>query len=373
MRIVLCVTNDIVTDRRINRIAWSLLKLPAKVLIIGRAFKDNLRMPDCNYRVRRMNILFRKGPLFYAEYNLRLFFLLLVTKADVLVANDLDVLPAVYLASRIRRLPVVYDSHEYFTEVPELVGRKKVKKIWEGIESAILPRIKHTYTVSPSIAGEYNRKYGTNMMVIRNLPFRMENHQPSFRLRKGKEYLILYQGSLNMGRGLELAIQSMQYMQNTRLIIAGTGDLEKVLMRLADSLALAEVIQFTGRVYPELLWHYTLQADLGISLEEDLGLNYRFALPNKLFDYVQAHVPVLVSDLPEMASLVREYGIGSVTHTRNPLELAREFTIMLTDTAKRQEWQSNLGKAAGILCWENEESNLIEIYRRIGKTRSDRW
>ena len=75
-----------------------------------------------------MNMLFKKGPLFYAEYNLRLFFLLLLTKADVLVANDLDTLPAVFLASRIRRLPVVYDSHEYFTEVPELVGRKISEK-----------------------------------------------------------------------------------------------------------------------------------------------------------------------------------------------------------------------------------------------------
>ena len=187
--------------------------------------------------------------------------------------------------------------------------------------SLTVPRIKYTYTVSASIAGEYNRKYGTNMKVIRNLPFRMENLQPSFRLRKGKENLILYQGSLNMGRGLELAIQSMQYMENTRLIIVGTGDLEKVLKGLADSLALAEVIQFTGRIHPELLWHYTLQADLGISLEEDLGLNYRFALPNKLFDYIQAHVPVLVSDLPEMAALVRDYGIGRVTLPVIPLNL----------------------------------------------------
>ena len=83
-------------------------------------------------------------------------------------------LPAVFLASRIKRLPVVYDSHEYFTELPELVGRKWVKKIWESIEAIILPHIKYAYTVSASIAAEYKQKYGINMEVIRNLPFRLK-------------------------------------------------------------------------------------------------------------------------------------------------------------------------------------------------------
>jgi len=317
-----------------------------------------------------MKMLFRKGPLFYAEYNLRLFFILLVVKADILVANDLDTLPGVFLASRIKKTPVVYDSHEYFTEVPELIGRKGVKSIWECIESVLLPRIKYAYTVSSSIAEDYKRKYRINMQVIRNLPFRMENLKPSFRLRKGNENIILYQGSLNLGRGLELAVKSMQYMENARLIIAGTGDLEKKLRELTSSLSLDEKILFTGRISPELLWHYTIQADLGLSLEEDLGLNYRYALPNKLFDYVQARVPVLVSDLPEMASMVRRYGIGNVNHTNNPVELAQVFTEMLTDTKKRQVWHSNLNKAAENLCWEKEEFKLTEIYRRVMETNA---
>lgn len=365
MRIILCVTNDIVTDRRIDRTAMSLLKLPASVLVIGRAFPDSMDLPDCKYQTRRIKMLFRKGFLFYAEYNIRLFFLLLFVRADLLVANDLDTLPAVFAVSRIKKLPVVYDSHEYFTEVPELVGRKWVKKIWESVESVLLPKIRHAYTVSSSIAEEYNRKYGINMQVIRNLPFRMVSLKPSFRLRTGNENIILYQGSLNMGRGLELAVKSMQFTENVRLIIAGTGDLEKELRKLSGSLSLDDKIVFTGRITPGLLRHYTMQADLGLSLEEDMGLNYRYALPNKLFDYIQARIPVLVSDLPEMASLVRRYGIGDVNQTRNPAELAGVFKEMLSDAKKRQAWLSNLEKAAEDLCWEKEEPKLTEFYTRV--------
>ena len=370
MRIILCVTNDIVTDCRVNRIALSLLKLPASVLLIGRAFRHSMPLTVYKFRTRRIKMIFKKGPWFYVEYNVKLFLVLLFQKADLLVANDLDTLPAVFLASKIKRLPVVYDSHEYFTEVPELIGRRWVKKFWEGIEAFLLPRIRHAYTVSASIARDYRRKYGIDMQVIRNLPSRVEKIlQPQVALKKPGENLIIYQGSLNMGRGLELAISAMQFMENTRLIIAGTGDVEVNLWELTRSLKLQEKVHFTGRIPPEELRQYTIQADLGISLEEKLGLNYYYALPNKLFDYIQARIPVLVSDLPEMAQIVAHYGIGKVNHSHDPYELALVFKEMLSDTGERQIWQSNLEAASGELCWENEEGLLIDLYRRVTVSR----
>ena len=105
-----------------------------------------------------LRLMFNKGPLFYAEYNIRLFFFLLFKKVDILVANDLDTLPANYLISRIRKKILVYDSHEYFTEVPELVGRDFVRRVWSGIEKRILPKIKYSYTVCESIARIYSEK-----------------------------------------------------------------------------------------------------------------------------------------------------------------------------------------------------------------------
>lgn len=313
-----------------------------------------------------MKLLFKKGALFYAEYNLRLLIHLLIEKADILVANDLDTLPAVYAASRIKKIPVVYDSHEYFTEVPELIGRKWVKRFWEVLESFLLPRIKFAYTVSDSISREYLQKYGIAMQVVRNLPFKIaEKQHPEKLLRNGNEKIIICQGSLNMGRGLELAIRAMQFIDGTRLVIAGTGDVENKLHELTRYLGLQEKVSFLGRILPEELTQYTSQADLGISLEEMLGLNYYYALPNKLFDYIQARIPVLVSDLPEMAAVVRQYDIGMVNHTHDPHELALILTEMLINNSKRQIWQKNLDKAAAELCWENEEPILNGIYRKV--------
>lgn len=367
MRIILCVTNDIATDRRVHRMALSLMKLPCNIFVIGRVHFRSLPLPVYPYPAKRMKMIFDKGALFYAEFNLRLFFLLLVEKADILVANDLDTLPAVFLVSRIRRLTVVYDSHEYFTEVPELIGRKWVKGIWERIEALILPHIKYTCTVSASVADEYKRKHGITMQVIRNLPFRLENFQPTNSLRKNGKNLIIYQGSLNMGRGLEAVIRAMQYIENASFIIAGTGDVETDLRELARSLALNDKVLFMGRIPAQELQSYTVQADLGISLEEKLGLNYYYALPNKLFDYIQARIPVLVSDLPEMRAVVQQYQIGKVTSSHDPYELSLLITDMLTNHLQRTVWKSNLEKAAGELCWENEEHLLLELFQKANE------
>jgi len=307
-----------------------------------------------------------RGPLFYAEFNIRLFLLLLIKRPGILVSNDLDTLPAVYIVSWLRRLPLVYDCHEYFTEVPELIGRKWTRKTWEFLEKLFLPRIKYATTVSHSIAAVYKDKYGIDMQVVRNLPYRIaERLKPAQVNVIEREFIILYQGSLNMGRGLELAIKAMHFMNNAKLIIVGSGDILHKLNDLVVSMGLDKKVVFPGRLMPGKLLTYTLQADLGLSLEEKLGLNYYYALPNKLFDYIQARVPVLVSDLPEMANIVRSYGIGKVNHALDPYELSLVFTEMLTDHLQRATWISNLEKAASELCWEHEELVLLDLYRRV--------
>ena len=134
-----------------------------------------------------------------------------------------------------------------------------------------------------------------------------------------------------MGRGIELMIHSMVYLPSVyQLMIVGGGDVEASLKELAVNLGVANRIEFTGKLTPETLagqHGITAKAMLGLSLEEDLGLNYRYALPNKLFDYLQARVPVLVSDLPEMRKIVEKYKVGEVlsAHERTPEELANRI------------------------------------------------
>lgn len=365
MHIVLAVTNDISTDQRVIRTAHSLYNMPAQITIIGRWSGNSMNYSDPRFQSIRMRIFFKKGPLFYAEYNFRLLIRLMMIKADLMVANDLDTLPAVFLASRIRKKKLVYDCHEFFTEVPELIGRRRARKVWEWLESRMLPHIRYTSTVSLPVAVTYNRKYGLNMQVIRNLPFRRDPLiHPAVMLREHNEKIILYQGALNMGRGLEMAIEAIQFTRNIRLVLIGTGDLDKKLRNLAASLNMTDRIVFTGRIFPDRLFEYTIQADLGISIEENLCLNYRYALPNKVFDYIQAEVPVLVSDMPEMRALVEKYDVGLINTARNAGDLGTLFSEILNNEEKLFHWKANLKKAAAELCWENEEQKMITLYRQ---------
>ncbi|MCA1758642.1 MAG: glycosyltransferase, partial [Bacteroidales bacterium] len=164
-------------------------------------------------------------------------------------------------------------------------------------------------------------------------------------------------------RGLEQAILAMKFVQNARLAIAGDGDIRPQLEQLTENEGLKNKVQFLGRLSIEELAKLTPQAHLGLSIEEDLGLNYRYALPNKLFDYIQAKVPVLVSNLPEMAAIVKKYAIGKVTSSLEPNHLARVFSEMLTDENSRKTWKQNLEIAATELTWENEEKVLQEIFQ----------
>lgn len=364
MRIILCVTSDIATDQRVNRIALTLKKISPDVWIIGTKLPRSLPLPSNGIEFHRIRMLFLKGPLFYAEYNIRLFFFLLFSQNQIIVSNDLDTLPASFLVSRIKRIPLVYDSHEYFTELPELVNRKWVRSIWKGMEKLMMPHIRFAYTVSESIAKEYHNQYGIKMVVIRNLPYRKDIPDVEI-LHKNRDKRILYQGALNTGRGLEMAIRAMQYLSNVKLYIAGSGYLENQLRELTRYLKLHDKVRFLGRIPPVKLIKYTADADLGISLEENMGLNYYYALPNKLFDYIQAQIPVLVSNLPEMAALVQEYQIGSVLETSDCRLLADKFNDMLSDEKQRLIWRKNLEIASRILCWENEETRLLSIYEQI--------
>ena len=365
-KVSLSVINDLVTDNRVHKVAVSLQKMGFEPVLIGRLLPESHEV-NRDYRIHRMKLLFRKGAMFYFEYNLRLLFYLLKSKVDIFVSNDLDTLPANYLASRIKRKPLVYDSHEYFTEVPELIGRPVVKAVWTGLEKLLVSRVDAAYTVCDSIAEVYRNLYKVDFKVVRNLPVCAATEQitdpmtSSHRMGNSSK-VILYQGALNLGRSVGTAIRAMQYLEGAELWLAGDGDLTNELKELVVEMKLESKVKFLGRLPLHQLCKVTRHADLGISLEEDLGLNYRFALPNKLFDYIQAGVPVLVSNLPEMRHIVEHYQIGMIAETYQWKSISELMNIALFDQEKRQVWKRNLPKAAKELCWENEEKVLQDIY-----------
>lgn len=359
-RVILSVTNDLVTDQRLHRVCHTLLSMGFDPLLLGRIRKDSLPLPEFPFGTHRMKLCFEKGPLFYIEFNIRLFFYLAFKKARLLVANDLDTLLATYIIHKIRRIPLVYDSHEYFTEMPDLIGRKNVQSFWLRIERAVLPNIKKAYTVSEPIAEAYYKKYHLEFKVIRNLPLYREKVIEKKENTNSKT--IIYQGALNMGRGIEDAIRAMKYLSDVTLIIAGDGYLKNKLDELIVEEKVENRVKMMGFVLPEALIKLTEGADLGLSLEEPLGANHEYALPNKLFDYIQARIPVLGAPLMCIQNIVHDYEIGEILQSREPKKMAAQIERMLKNREKRKEWHMNLEKAARKLNWEAEELKLMQIY-----------
>jgi len=364
-RIFIAVTNDLVCDNRVHKVAGTLLKSGAEITLIGRIKYDKTPLKQREYHTKRFNLIFKRGAFFYFEYNFRLLLFLLFNRFNIIVANDLDTLPASFIASKLKFKKLVYDSHEYYTEVPELVHRKFPKKVWMLIERLFLPHIKYSYTVSESIADTYNQLYGINIRVIRNVPYCLENNTIGS-LNEGGEKVILYQGSLNIGRGLEQLIDAMEFVQDAKLRIIGDGDIKQQLLDRIKNKNLESKVEIKNRIPFDELIYETNKADLGIALEENLGLNYYYALPNKLFDYIQSRVPVLVSPFPEMQKIVRKYDVGTVYEHKSPLSLANKINEIFELKNRYQKWKANTQKAALDLCWENEQKQLIGIYLEAG-------
>ena len=363
-RAILVVSNDLVGDNRVHKVACTLVKANYRVLIVGRKLPQSAPLTEQPYQTRRLCLLCNTGALFYAELNVRFFFLLLFARYDVATANDLDTLPAAYLATKIRRKKLVYDSHEYFTEVPELVNRPRVQNVWLGIEKRTFPKLNRCMTVCKSIAEIYAAKYHVLVDVVQNFPFRMEQKPPLANLQLPSSKVILYQGTLNVHRGLDMLIASMVHMPDFCLLIVGDGPMGAALEQQVRDSQLEQRVLFVGQVAQEEVAAYTQLATLGVSLEDDVCANYHFALPNKLFDYIQAEKPVLVSNVPEMAAIVQKYGCGEVVTNREPQALATQIVQMCNDASLLDKYKVNSKKAAQELCWENQEEKLLQVYER---------
>jgi glycosyltransferase involved in cell wall biosynthesis len=358
-RVLVTVTNDLSTDQRVDKVCSTLVNDGYEVLLIGRKLKNSVPINRA-YKTKRIQLLFNQGFFFYAEYNFRIFFILFFSKKDILLSNDLDSLGANYLVSVFQNKKLAYDSHELFSEIPELVHRPFVKKFWTSLEKLLLPKLKNTYTVCKSIADYYNEIYATNFKVVRNLPTlkRIETHKLPF--STGGKKIIIYQGALNIGRGLELMIDAMKYLDNYMLIIAGNGDIKTDLQQRSENKSVENRVHFLGKLLPSELQKITPLADIGLSLEEDLGLNYRYALPNKIFDYIQAEIPILVSDLPEMKQIVIKYKVGEIIKLRTPQGLASQIQTML-----KNEYSESILNAKQELTWDQEKITLQNIFKNL--------
>ena len=361
-RFIISVTNDLITDQRVRRTCDCLDELGYEIILIGTDQNQQTNF-SAKYATVLLKTFFNRGFLFYAEYNIRLLFQLLAKKKDYLYANDLDTLPANFIAGTIGKIPLIYDSHEYFTEVPELINRRKTRGFWLLIEQLIFPRLNYVITVNQALANIYSKKYQVPVTVVKNVPKRLNNHQLKKLNKKDNiKKTIIYQGSLNMDRGLELLIDAMAFLTEFNLIIAGDGYLKKKLQKRSHDLGLDSKISFLGKVSPDKLPAYTQMAHVGVSLEEKSGLSYTYSLPNKVFDYINCGIPILVSDLPLLKEIVHKYDLGEILYERTPQGLAKKIDHIVRN---HQAYESGIAKANQDYTWEKEKNNLIKLIGQI--------
>jgi len=364
-RIIASVSNNYQGDQRVQKQMRSLKKFGFSPEVIATTLRGSPKL-NFDYPVHILQLSNEKGMRMYLEFNLKLFFKLLkiAKKGDILLANDVDAALPNYLVSKIKKLPLVFDSHEIFSELPSLADRKFKKKIWKILESNLLPKMKYFYTVSEGYADWFEKEYGNRPEIIRNVPEISSSKGAEFTVKLPEidkdERLLIYQGAINLSRGIDKMIVAMQWIDHAQLWIVGEGPKKSEYEKLTDELRLNQKVKFIGAVSPAQLKLITPKADLGFSLEEDLGISYRYALPNKIFDYMHAGVPVLGTDLPEIKKTILEYKTGKVVDNHSPERIANQANELLSEG--KEAYAENLRKAALVFNWANEEKKLQEIF-----------
>lgn len=370
-KIITSVINNFEGDQRVQKVCQSLQKFGFDIQVIATTLRGEpyLNFP---YAVDVLKIKNQYGMYLYLEFNWKLFWKLLkiTKKDDILLANDLDALLPNYLVSKIKGAELVFDSHEIFSELPSLSGRKLKKKLWKILENYIVPKLKHFYTVSEGYADWFENEYKIRPEIIRNVPLVSSNQELKLEINlpenPNQHTILIYQGVLNFSRGIDKMIEAMNYIENTQLWIVGKGPKKEAFEKLTSDLNLNHKVKFIGNVIPSQLKLITKKADLGLSLEEDYGISYRYALPNKLFDYIHAGIPILGTYLPEIKNTIEKYGIGKTIENHDPKHIAKKINELKAEG--KSVYTENLQKASQVFNWSHEEKKLAQIFKPFLKT-----
>jgi hypothetical protein len=371
-RLVFAVTTDLSYDQRMQRTCVSLARAGYAVLLVGWQRPTSVPLGPQPYAQHRLRGWFQHGKLFYLEYNLRLLLYLLGQRATAWACADLDAALPTWLRARLGGQPFVYDAHELFTEVPEVVARPRVQRAWQWVEDFIVPRARLRYTVGPALASLFEARHpGYPFAVVRNVPLNEEPAASKAPLpaASASPPMLFYQGALNVGRGLAELLAAMPQVP-ARLVICGEGDCSAALRQQAAGLGLlaSGQVEFKGYVLPVALRALTAQATVGIMLLENTGLSYYYSLANKFFDYVQAGVPQLCIDFPEYRALNARHEVAELVPDLAPATLAAALARLLPGGQpgpRHQQLAANCRRARADWNWQQEEKTLVQLYRNL--------
>ncbi len=300
-------------------------------------------------------------------------FALLRTPADVYHAQDMMAFPAAYVAARLRRKPLIFDAHELPWVEPRMTRWRRLHALVTRAFRLMLPRCKAVITVSPPIVQELQRRYGgPTPVLIRNLP---EYQAPvsSDRLRRHlglspQTRIALYQGNLQPDRALDRLVYAAKFLDpGIVIVLMGRNVMGDTLQKLVAQEGVADRVKILPPVPYEELLEWTASADIGLIIySRSHSLNVQMCLPNKLFEYLMAGLPVLASSLEAVADILQTYEVGSIVSSLEPEEVGRAISALVADSGALARMRENaLAAAQRDLRWDVESQRLTQLYREV--------
>ncbi|AYA41580.1 glycosyltransferase [Xenorhabdus nematophila] len=325
-----------------------------------------------NFSVRRINLKTRPLPknlLFqhikFLEFFVKVFIILLKTKPNVINIHTLALLPLGYIAKLFLKSKLVYDAHELETEKNGLSGLKKLGS--KFIEKLFIKQCDLIVVVSDSIADWYANEYKIKRpLVIHNSPNIRKFHRNNlFRESLNiseKQKILLYQGALSRGRGIEVLLKAFSERESNDivLVLMGYGSLEVEIKKISS---VNENIFFYPAVDPYIVLEYTSSADFGISFIENICLSYYYCMPNKLFEYAMAGLPVIASNMKEMSENILKYKFGTVIDDCSTKNINKAIESL--NSQDLTQLSLNAYNFAQLNSWEKQEYFMLQEYQRI--------
>jgi len=344
--VVFCLTGDVRRNSRALRQlrALSEMGLVVDVCMLGADVADDLSMP--HVRFHALSPPAPGGPRFFARAHRLFRRAAMRIPARIYHASDLYALPAMRSAARAHRARLVYDARELYAHVSAVTGRPLVQGFWRILEGHLIRHADAVFTVSASISEHLLCTYRIPPpTVLFNVPtYRPVTSAGRLRTLAGvdpEDVVVLHQGQMRTARGCERIVDAMADVEDAVMVFLGDGPLEPALRQLVARHGLKNRVRFIPPVSPDELLPLTADADFGVTLLENTCLNHRFALPNKLFEYLMAGVPVLASDLPEIRNVVEGFNVGCVVDPADREALVGSIRTMVSDKANRMHWAAN--------------------------------
>lgn len=334
-------------------------------ILLGRSFPNSPNLIHENFPTSRIRLIQQKGKLAYLELNLRFFQEGLSRPAEAICAVDLDTLPAAWLLSKIKGIPLIHDAHEYMEQVPEVYNRPLTRNLWYLVARSFLPAVSLAYTVGSQLAKLLSERYKVHFHCVPNIaatPVPIpEDNLPE--LPFGNQPYWAFLGAVNQGRGLEEFIPLLSFSDKP-LLVLGDGDVLEDVKALTRQLGLEGKVHFAGKVRPEMAAAYLKKAWAGINLLRDEGLSYRYSLANKFFDYIQAGIPQICIRFPEYEARMQEIPCGVLCDLT--AESIQQSMTEISTPENQKIYRENARKAAKIWNWEMESAHLVNLYRQLG-------